>query len=134
MSFKNNGNIANCISILKKSILINKKYCNIPFSKNNLNFLLFLYRNGYIEYLNVDNNKNIIKIFFKLYQDKYVLHSIKNFFKPGHKNFFDKKRISRLKQKNNIQTIYILWTSYGFMTLSQAFYRRTGGILVCKIN
>jgi len=134
MSYFNNGNIANCISILKKSIISNKKYCNVPFSKSNYYFIHFLYKNGYIESYKIKNSSNHIELKFKIYQDKYVLHNITNFFKPGNLNYLNLKRISRLKQQKNIQTMYILWTSYGFLTLNQTFFRKVGGILICKLN
>lgn len=134
MSYLNNGNIANCISILKKSILVKKKYCNVPYTKPNIYFIHFLYKNGFLELYQIKQKSNKIEIKFKIYQDKYVLHEITNFFKPGNLNYLNIKKISQLKQQKNIQTMYILWTSYGFITLSQAFYRKVGGILVCKLN
>jgi len=134
MSYINNGNIANCIAILKKSILTKKKYCSIPYTKPNIFFIHFLYKNGFIELYQTKKNINNIEVKFKIYQDKYVLHSITNFFRPGNLNYLNVKRISQLKQQKNIQTMYILWTSFGFITLSQAFYRKVGGILVCKLN
>lgn len=134
MSFSNNGSLSSCIGILNKSIISNKKSCNISFSKNNLMFLLFLYRNGYLEKIQIINKKKTIKVNLKIYQDKLVLHSIKNYFKVGHKYYLNHKKISELKNQKNIQTSYVLWTTHGFLTLDKAFFRRVGGLLVCKIN
>lgn len=134
MSYTNNGKIANCIAILKKAILSNKINCNIPYTKYNFLFLYFLYRNGYISSMNLEKKERKINVIFKRYQDRYVLHHIKNYYKPGHLNLYNLKRIVQLKNKKNIQTIYVLWTSIGFLTVQEAFYRRIGGILVCKLN
>ena len=134
MSLINNGSLNSCLGVLNKSIKSKKKFCNVSFSKINLMFLLFLYKNGYIENLFVCEKSKLIKVKLKVYQDKFVLHAIKNYFKPGHKLFLNIKQISKLKESKKIETCYILWTKEGFITVAKAFYRRTGGLLICKIN
>lgn len=126
---------------------------------NSYNILLNIIRVGYLskhQYVHIPYNAKILRLLKKLVQIRYVScyevlterklrvyliynnNNLPNFrftkllFKPSHKTYISYKRLAIL-YKYDYNIIFILSTSLGLLTHTEAISLKTGGELVCAL-
>lgn len=116
---------------LKNSSKSYKKHVIIIRTKQNIKLLEFLYKEGYIlGYFNSENNLNEIIVNLK-YQNYEPL--IKNV------NFISKSKnevncsVKLLAQQKDNNSLYIILTQNGYMSLVDAKFNNLGGQLICQL-
>jgi small subunit ribosomal protein S8 len=111
-----------------------KKYKIIqPKSKKIILILDALVKEGFIKgYTFFKNNPNSISIYLKYYENEPVITKIKRISKQGKQVFIKNKYLYSIKDMNSIT--YLLSTSKGIMTASQAKRYNIGGEFLCEIK
>lgn len=106
----------------------------IPYSTCNLSILHLLVKDGYFYYFEFLSINQIL-IWFKFNQfGKPVFYNFISFVKFSSNFCVSLKKIRSINFKNTIST-YVLYTKHlGYLTLKNAEYLKTGGLLICKFN
>lgn len=121
--------LSNLFSKIKNGYLSNKSRITQQKSKQSVNILNILIREGFIKSYKISsNNKNQLEIYLKYKDNRSVLTEIKRMSKPG-KRLYIKNKDLYIKKKG----FYILSTSTGILTDLQAKKLNVGGELICKI-
>ncbi len=121
--------LSNLFSKIKNGYLSNKSIVKQQKSKQSVNILNVLIREGFIKSYKISSkNPNEIKIYLKYKNNKSIITEIKRISKPG-KRFYVKNKDLYKKKKG----FYILSTSIGILTDLQAKKLNVGGELICKI-
>ncbi len=108
--------LSNLFSKIKNGYLSNKSKITQQKSKQSVNILNILVREGFIKsYKIASTNQNQLKIYLKYKNNQAVLTEIKRISKPG-KRLYIKNKDLYIKKKG----IYILSTSTGILTDLQA--------------
>lgn len=108
-----------------------KKTVEIINTQDNIKFLNFLYKEGYILYYIILKDFKIIKIFLK-YNNNVPLINRLNFISKNKKEINCPIKIL-LKQKNQ-NSFYIIKTNNDYLSLQTALKKNIGGYLFCQIN
>ena len=107
----------------KKSIIITQK------SKQSINILNILIREGFIKTFKISaQNPHQIQIYLKYKDNQAVLKEIQRLSKPSRRLYIKNKELYKKKRG-----FYILSTSIGILTDLDAKKLNVGGELVCKI-
>lgn len=121
--------LSNLFSKIKNGYLSNKSKITQPKSKQSVNILNILVREGFIKSYKISlTNSNQLEIYLKYKNNQAVLTEIKRMSKPG-KRLYIKNKDLYIKKKG----FYILSTSTGLLTDLQAKKLNVGGELICKI-
>lgn len=121
--------LSNLFSKIKNGYLSNKSKITQQKSKQSVNILNILIREGFIKSYKISStNKNQLEIYLKYKNNRSVLTEIKRMSKPG-KRLYIKNKDLYIKKKG----FYILSTSTGILTDLQAKKLNVGGELICKI-
>jgi small subunit ribosomal protein S8 len=104
----------------------------IPSSKMKMAILKVLKAEGYIvDYaLDENNNKPLIKVSLKYYNEKPVIEHIQRISKPGLRNYSSAKDMPEVMDKLGIA---IVSTSEGVMTGREAKAKGQGGEILCFV-
>ena len=105
----------------------------IPSSNFRKNILEILKTEGYIkDYFieKTENNKTSLKISLKYYEGDPVIKEIKRISKPGRRVYSGVERIPFI---HNGLGIWIISTSQGVMSDSDAREKKIGGEIICKV-
>jgi small subunit ribosomal protein S8 len=119
--------LSNLFSKIKNGYLSNKSKITQQNSKQCINILNILVREGFIKSYKINSN-NQLDIYLKYKKNKAVITEIKRLSKPG-KRLYVKNKDLYIKK----QGFYILSTSIGILTDLQAKKLNVGGELICKI-
>jgi small subunit ribosomal protein S8 len=119
--------LSNLFSKIKNGYLSKKTKIIQQHSKQAINILTILVKEGFIKSYKL-NNKNQIEIYLKYKKDQAVIKEIKRLSKPG-KRLYVKNKDLYIKKHG----FFILSTPLGIMTDLQAKKLNTGGELICKI-
>lgn len=120
-------NISNLISKIKNGFLSKKTKIVQKESKQILNILNILIKEGFIKNYRVNEKKQII-IYLKYKNNKSIINNIKRISKPGKRIYIKNKDLYKKKQG-----FFIISTSIGFLTLLEAKKLNIGGELICNI-
>jgi small subunit ribosomal protein S8 len=121
--------LSNLFSKIKNGYLSNKSKITQQKSKQSVNILNILIREGFIKSYKISSiNSNQLEIYLKYKNNQSVLTEIKRMSKPG-KRLYIKNKDLYIKKKG----FYILSTSTGIITDLQAKKLNVGGELICKI-
>jgi len=125
----NTSNLHNFFLNLQNNIQIKKKTFKQKKTIKIIKFVNILISEGLLQgYKNIDN-KNI-EIYLTYFKNISVITQIIAISTPGKKVYIKNKELYTLI---NQQEFYILSTSKGFLTHSQAIFQNVGGELICKI-
>jgi len=126
-----NKSVIILLNNLKLGVKYKKPNFKSPYNKVAIKLLILLYKLGYIKKYTLYKNKYIItELNFNLEQNIPILKNIQLVSTPGRKIYC---RLEELKNSiNNFETI-ILSTTSGFMLADQAFNKKLGGEIICKI-
>lgn len=118
--------LSNLFSKIKNGYLSNKSKINQQNSKQCINILNLLIREGFIKSYKIKSNQ--LEIYLKYKNNKPLISNIQRISKPG-KRLYIKNKDLYVKKKG----FYILSTSIGIITELQAKKMNIGGELICKI-
>ena len=119
--------LSNLFSKIKNGYLSNKSKITQQNSKQCINILNILVREGFIKSYKINSN-NLLDIYLKYKNNKSTISEIKRLSKPG-KRLYIKNKELYIKKRG----FYILSTSIGILTDLQAKKLNVGGELICKI-
>lgn len=119
--------LSNLLSTIKNGYLSKKYKITQQNSKQNINLLTILVREGFIKTFKINSNKQI-DIYLKYKQKKPVLTELQRISKPG-KRVYIKNKDLYIKKKG----FYIISTSNGILTDLEAKKLNIGGEFICKI-
>nr|YP_010990700.1 ribosomal protein S8 [Phytophthora meadii]WOX01655.1 ribosomal protein S8 [Phytophthora meadii] len=120
--------LSNLFSKIKNGYLAKKSKIVQQNSKQSINILNILVKEGFIKSYKI-NSKNRIDIYLKYRKNKAVITEIKRLSKPGKRLYIANKDLYKKKTG-----FYILSTSIGILTDLQAKKLNVGGELICKIS
>nr|UQT68350.1 ribosomal protein S8 [Nothophytophthora sp.] len=119
--------LSNLFSKIKNGYLAKKSKITQQKSKQSINILNILVREGFIKSYKI-NSKNQLDIYLKYKKNNAVITEIKRLSKPGKRLYIKNKDLYRKKRG-----FYIISTSIGILTDLQAKKLNVGGELICKI-
>jgi len=119
--------LSNLFSKIKNGYLSQKSQITQQNTKQNINILNILIREGYIKTYKINSN-NQLNIYLKYKNNKPIIKQIKRLSKPGQRLYIKNKDLYIKKQG-----FYILSTSIGILTDLEAKKLNVGGELICKI-
>ena len=119
--------LSNLFSKIKNGYLVKKSKVIQQKSKQNINILNILIKEGFIKSYKIDS-KNQLNIYLKYRKNKAVINEIKRLSKPGKRLYIKNKDLYKKKTG-----FYIISTSIGILTDLQAKKLNVGGELICKI-
>lgn len=119
--------LSNLFSKIKNGYLSKKSKITQQYSKQSINILNILVKEGFIKSYKINSN-NQLDIYLKYKQNKAVISEITRLSKPG-KRLYIKNKDLYIKKKG----FYIISTSIGILTDLQAKKLNVGGELICKI-
>lgn len=119
--------LSNLFSTIKNGYLSKKPKITQQNSKQSLNLLNILIREGFIKSYKINSN-NQLNIYLKYKNNKPVITEIKRLSKPS-KRLYIKNKDLYIKKKG----FYIISTSNGILTDLEAKKLNLGGELICKI-
>ena len=119
--------LSNLFSKLKNGYLAKKSKIVQQKSKQSINILNILIKEGFIKSYKI-NSKNQLDIYLKYKKNKSAISEIKRLSKPGKRLYISNKNLNKKKTG-----FYIISTSIGILTDLQAKKLNVGGELICKI-
>jgi small subunit ribosomal protein S8 len=119
--------LSNLFSKIKNGYLVKKSKIIQQKSKQSINILNILIKEGFIKSYKINSN-NQLDIYLKYRKNKAVLTDIKRLSKPGKRLYITNKNLY-IKKKG----FYIISTSSGILTDLQAKQLNVGGELICEI-
>ncbi len=119
--------LSNLFSKIKNGYLSKKSKITQQYSKQSINILNILVKEGFIKSYKINSN-NQLDIYLKYKNNKAVINEIIRLSKPG-KRLYIKNKDLYIKKKG----FYIISTSIGILTDLQAKKLNVGGELICKI-
>nr|YP_010394807.1 ribosomal protein S8 [Phytophthora versiformis]DAZ89244.1 TPA_asm: ribosomal protein S8 [Phytophthora versiformis] len=119
--------LSNLFSKIKNGYLAKKSKIVQQKSKQNINILNILIKEGFIKSYKINSN-NQLDIYLKYKKNKAVITEIKRLSKPGKRLYITNKDLYKKKTG-----FYIISTSKGILTDLQAKKFNVGGELICKI-
>jgi small subunit ribosomal protein S8 len=119
--------LSNLFSKIKNGYLSKKSKITQQYSKQSINILNILVKEGFIKSYKINSN-NQLDIYLKYKKNKAVISEITRLSKPG-KRLYIKNKDLYIKKKG----FYIISTSIGILTDLQAKKLNVGGELICKI-
>jgi len=122
--------LSNFFSKIKNGYLAKKYKITQYKSKQIINILNILIKEGLIKSYQISKKKNnIIYIYLKYKNNKSIIHQIIRISKPSKRIYIKNKDLFKIKKRG----IYIISTSYGVITDLQAKKLNLGGELICNI-
>ena len=122
--------LSNFFSKIKNGYLAKKYKITQYKSKQIINILNILIKEGLIKSYQISKKKNnIIYIYLKYKDNKSIIHQIIRISKPSKRIYIKNKDLFKIKKRG----IYIISTSYGVITDLQAKKLNLGGELICNI-
>jgi ribosomal protein S8 len=117
----------NLINLIKLNLIYKKKIIKYKYNKKNINIIKILIILNIIKYIKKTN-----KIIYIYINNLYKHNYINNIYKPSRSIFLKNSVIKKLTLKK--KWIFLLSTNKGIMTNFEAVKKKTGGILILKIN
>nr|YP_008475353.1 ribosomal protein S8 [Achlya hypogyna]AGS55486.1 ribosomal protein S8 [Achlya hypogyna] len=121
--------LSNFFSKIKNGFLAKKYKITQYKSKQVINILNILIKEGLIKSYQISKKKNIIYIYLKYKNNISIISQIIRISKPSKRIYIKNKDLFKKKKKG----IYIISTSYGVITDLQAKKLNLGGELICNI-
>lgn len=122
--------ILDLVATLNYGVKSNAVSSTVRYTKSGFNFLLTLYRHGFIRSMQTfyKSNKPRILVFFKYIHSQPLLYGLQTGSRPSRRLFF---KFLDFHKSHSIHSIMILNTSVGFITNSEALLLGLGGEIVC---
>ena len=121
--------IHKAIGIINYSCSSNELFSRIWYTKNNVSFCRLLYKLGFINSFSVKNFYWII-IFYRFFENKNIIQSIKPISSPGRRVYWSNKQLYLYGHHK----LFILSSNKGYITSDAARLFNIGGELLCKID
>lgn len=125
--------IADMLTRIRNAYKAKHKIVDIPSSKMKKELARILQENKYIRnYVEVEDHKqNLLRLYLKYDpKGKAGIFKLRRVSKPGLRIYFDKEKINKVSRELGI---YIISTSQGVMTHSQAWAKGIGGEVICQV-
>jgi small subunit ribosomal protein S8 len=125
--------IADMLTRIRNAYKAKHKTADIPSSRIKKEIARTLLENKYIRnYVEVEDNKqNVLRLYLKydIKGEKSII-KLERISKPGLRIYFDKDKLKKIGREFGI---YVLSTSQGVLTDSQARAKGIGGEVICRI-
>jgi small subunit ribosomal protein S8 len=125
--------IADMLTRIRNAYKAKHKTVDIPSSRMKKEIARTLLENKYIRnYVEVEDNKqNVLRLYLKydLKGEKSII-KLERISKPGLRIYFDKDKLKKIGREFGM---YVLSTSQGVLTDSQARAKGIGGEVICRI-
>ncbi|HEX9912289.1 MAG TPA: 30S ribosomal protein S8 [candidate division Zixibacteria bacterium] len=125
--------IADMLTRIRNAYKAKHKTVDIPSSRMKKEIARTLLENKYIRnYVEVEDNKqNVLRLYLKydIKGEKSII-KLERISKPGLRIYFDKDKLKKIGREFGI---YVLSTSQGVLTDSQARAKGIGGEVICRI-
>jgi small subunit ribosomal protein S8 len=119
------------VSRIRNAYMAGNVVAYIRKSNIGLSFLELLKREGYIrDFVTEDPSGRLICVYLRYHNSIPAIRDIRSISKPGCRVY---SKIDKLRKFYNGMGIYVLSTSKGLMTCSEARKKRLGGELLCGI-
>jgi len=118
------------IGILNSSVKNKLKNTKIPYSNNGYDLIKLLFKLGFVSSYYIEYNS--IYITLRFYNNDISLNNIFFFFKPSSIFSISSSKLRRICK--NKKKLFILLTSYGICTSSDAIKLNQGGILLVELS
>jgi ribosomal protein S8 len=125
--------IADFVCRLNVALRGHLKSIDVPNYKIIIELLTIFYKNGLISSFNIKSE--VIRIFFKFYQNRIVFYSIKVISTPGHRVRWSLNELSYKYNAHAFGGFYIISTSKGLITSNDCLLgNRISGEILLKIS
>lgn len=125
-----NDNISDMISRIKNGTRAKLSSIAIKKTKLTIIILQILYKNGYLRGYQVNTINDLIIVELKYIKNKSVIQNFRRVSKPGRRIYVTSKALYKL---NLPIGFFILSTSQGILTSSDAKLKFIGGEVLCHI-
>ena len=123
--------IADMLTRIRNASMVHKKEVALPYSKIKLAIAEILVREGFLEKIQVSEEKKPqILITLKYQGRESAIHSLKRISKPGHRQYVKFTEIGKVL---NGFGLAILSTPKGVLTHIEAKKEKIGGELICEV-
>ena len=128
--------IADLLTRIRNSLLVGKRYVEMPVSKLKMSVLNVLMEEGYIERYEIKDESEghfqVVRVILKYDKKGYpVIRKLKRASRPGKRLYMGSDKLPRIL---NGAGIGIVSTSSGVMTDRSARRQKVGGELLCTIE
>ncbi len=123
--------IADMLTRIRNASMVHKKEVALPYSKIKLAIAEILVREGFLEKIEVSEDKKPqILITLKYQGRESAINSLKRISKPGHRQYVKSTEIGKVL---NGFGLAIISTPKGVMTHAEAKKEKIGGELICEV-
>lgn len=123
--------LADMISRIRVAIIKRATFVKIKNTKECARILTKFYNDGYIQYLELDQEKDEIKIIFNYKNNMISIRDIQLLSKPGLKKYISAKT---LNSPHNYNYDIYLMTNIGLLNKAEAMAKNIGGIGILTIR
>jgi ribosomal protein S8 len=137
MKGKNNYNVFDAIAAINVAIKEKRPYIFMKYRDSVIAFLKFMRKNHYIYNYEVltmpagDITSKYIKVYFKYYHAFAAFRNIDLISRPGRYLSITLPKLKKLVKGTNL--MYIINTTHGYLSHSEALALKSGGFLIGKI-
>lgn len=111
-----NSHLSNLLTQLNIGLIRRYRFIYIVNTLLNLKFISFFYNLGLFRTYHVLSDNKRIKIFFKFYLGQAFPNFFKMISRPGKREFWSLKKLSKMYNNHNFSGYYIISTSKGLVT------------------
>jgi len=123
--------IADMLTRIRNASMVHKKEVALPYSKIKLAIAEILVREGFLEKIEVSEDKKPqILITLKYQGRESAIHSLKRISKPGHRQYVKSTELGKVL---NGFGLAIISTPKGVLTHIEAKKEKIGGELICEV-
>ncbi len=123
--------IADLLTRIRNGVSASNKFVDIPLSRNKLDVLLVLEKEGFIEHILVDKEKRKMRVFLKYgVEGDPVIRSLVRISKPSLRKYVGYRSIPKIY---NGLGLAVVSTPNGVMSGEDAKQHRLGGELLCSV-
>ena len=124
--------ISDCLTRIRNGLMRGKDQVSIPYSKLKFELVNVLVDEGYLKSCDKseENNKPIIEVGLKYFNESPVIKELKRISTPGRRVYLGVDNLPKVRQGLGVA---IVSTSKGIMSDSQARQSRVGGEVLCTV-
>jgi small subunit ribosomal protein S8 len=124
-----------CVSGINRNCRGTEIGTSLRYTEHALDFCSFLFRRGWISGFSITNKttfNKVIDINYKMYNNRNAIYKIQLVSTPGNRSFYTYKRLHKFCY-NYKNSNYVLSTSKGFLSETEALSLNIGGEIIARI-
>ena len=124
--------ISDCLTRIRNGLMRGKDQVNIPYSKLKFELINVLVDEGYLKSCDKseENNKPIIEVGLKYFNESPVIKELKRVSKPSLRKYSSDSDLDSVK---GVLGSFIVSTNQGLMTDRDAKAKNVGGEILCEV-